>query len=431
MSSVPIRSAVLITASEPEPRSFGKQVVIGGLLDHLCRRLNPVHVHVLLIGSDRPRPATPYVVHVVPQPGPTEQVAAVLTRTLLPPFSPFQEAALWSGPVRRDLQHHLEAIDADLEIWDTMRVGQYARHLPRRGRRVLYADDLFSKRYASMRERIRTDRSRMNPLGEFGQMLPEVARRLAATPTVYRPLLALEERLTARSEERAPADFDATILVNPTETEELTKRSGSASVRTLLPLLREPARRDRRFDGTPTFVFLGGLDFPPNRDGLTWSLRECREPVLEALPGFRLLVAGPATHDLPREADAWHGRVRPLGWVEDLDGLLLGAAGLISPLRIGSGIKIKVLEALARGLPVVATPHGVLGLDVGPNCGCLVATEPEGLARMLARAANPVHNSALSAGASACWQHTYGPAVAGRTYDEVLGLSSPQPASAG
>jgi glycosyltransferase involved in cell wall biosynthesis len=392
MSSVPIRSAVLITASEPEPRSFGKQVVIGGLLDHLCRRLNPVHVHVLLIGSDRPRPATPYVVHVVPPPGPTEQVAAVLTRTLLPPFSPFQEAALWSGPVRRDLEHHLEAIDADLEIWDTMRVGQYARHLPPRGRRVLYADDLFSKRYASMRERIRTDRSRMNPLGEFGQMLPEVARRLAATPMVYRPLLALEERLTARSEERAPADFDATILVNPTETEELTQRSGSDSVRTLLPLLREPRRRDRRFDGTPTFVFLGGLDFPPNRDGLTWFLRECREPVLEALPGFRLLVAGRATHDLPREADAWQGRVRPLGWVEDLDGLLLGAAALISPLRIGSGIKIKVLEALARGLPVVATPHGVLGLDVGPNCGCLVATEPEGLARMLARAANPVHN---------------------------------------
>ncbi|HLL61972.1 MAG TPA: glycosyltransferase family 4 protein [Propionibacteriaceae bacterium] len=429
--SVPVRSAVLITASEPEPRSFGKQVVIGGLLDHLCRRLNPMHVHVLVIGSDRPRPATPYVVHVVPQPGPTEQVAAVLTRTLLPPFSPFQEAALWSGPVRRDLEHHLGAIDADLEIWDTMRVGQYARYLPHRGRRVLYADDLFSKRYASMRERIRTDRSRMNPLGEFGQMLPGVARRLAATPMVYRPLLALEERLTARSEERAPAVFDATVLVNPTETEELTLRSGSDTVRTLLPLLRQPGQRERRFDGTPTFVFLGGLDFPPNRDGLTWFLRECREPVLAAVPGFRLLVAGRATHDLPREADAWQGRVRPLGWVEDLDDLLLGAAALISPLRIGSGIKIKVLEALARGLPVVATPHGVLGLDVGPHCGCLVATEPEDLARLLARAADPVQNATLSAGASACWQHTYGPAVAARAYDEVLGLGTPQPVSAG
>ena len=63
----------------------------------------------------------------------------------------------------------------------------------------------------------------------------------------------------------------------------------------------------------------------------------------------------------------------PLGWVDDLDDVLLAGRGLISPLRIGSGIKIKVLEALARGLPVVATPHGVLGLDVGPDDGCLVA----------------------------------------------------------
>jgi glycosyltransferase involved in cell wall biosynthesis len=429
MTSGPVRSAVLVTASEPEPRSFGKQVVIGGLLDHLCRRLSPTHVHVVLIGSDRPRPVAPYVVHVVPPPGPTEQVAAVLTRTVLPPFSPFQEAALWSGSLRRDLEHHLEAIGADLEIWDTMRVGQYARYLPRRGRRVLYADDLFSKRYASMRQRLRTDRSRMNPLGEFGQMLPGVARRLAATPVVYRPLLAIEERLTARSEERAPAEFDATILVNPTE--ELAQRSGNDTVRTLLPLLREPAQTERRFDGTPTFVFLGGLDFPPNRDGLTWFLRECRESVLSALPGFRLLVVGRATHDLPPEADAWQGRVRPLGWVEDLDRLMLRAAALISPLRMGSGIKIKVLEALARGLPVVATPHGVLGLDVGPNCGCLVATEPEDLATLLARAADPVQNATLSAGASACWQHTYGPVVAARAYDQVLGLGTPQPASAG
>jgi glycosyltransferase involved in cell wall biosynthesis len=431
MTSAPVRSAVLVTAIEPEPRSFGKQVVIGGLLDHLCRRLDPLQVHVLLIGSDRPRPATPYAIHVVPQPGPTEQVTAVLTRTLLPPFSPFQEAALWSRLVQQDLEHYLVAIGADLEIWDTMRVGQYARTLPRRARRVLYADDLFSKRYASMRERLRKDPSRMNPLGEFGQMLPAVARRMAATPMVYRPLLALEQRLTGRSEARAPADFDATILVNPTETEELTQRSGSSTVRTLLPLLREPGRGERRFDGTPTFVFLGGLDFPPNRDGLTWFLRECREPVLAAVPDFRLLVIGRATNDLPPEADAWQGRVQPLGWVDDLDGLLLTAAGLISPLRIGSGIKIKVLEALARGLPVVATPHGVLGLDVGPDDGCLVAAEPEGLALHLAKAADPLDNAALSAGASACWQRTYGPAVAARAYDEVLGLATPQPVDAG
>ena len=75
-------------------------------------------------------------------------------------------------------------------------------------------------------------------------MLPGPARRIVAQPVVYRPLLMLEERLCARSEGRGSrTGFDATILVNPEETEELTRRSGSSTVSTLLPLLPEPRSR--------------------------------------------------------------------------------------------------------------------------------------------------------------------------------------------
>ncbi len=420
--SAPVRSAVLITASEPEPRSFGKQVVIGGLLDHLVERLGADRVNVVLIGRALERPKTPYRLRVVAKPGPAEQIRAVARRVLLPPNSSLQEAALWSPRVLREIGSALNEIDADLEIWDTMRTGQYARQLPRR-RRVLYADDLFSKRYASMIERIRADPQLVsNPLGEFGKMLPGPAARLAARPVVYRPLLHLEQRLTRRSEDAAPRHFDATLLVNADETRELSERTGGATVRTLLPLLREPAKRVREFDGTPRFVFLGGLDFPPNRDGLTWFLTRCQDAVLEALPDFSLLLVGRGSDTPLPEAEPWGDHVRPLGWVDDLDQVLTSAAGLLSPLRSGSGIKIKVLESLARGLPVVATGQGVLGLDVGPEAGCLVADSPVELARLLAEAADPDRNRVLSAAASSSWRARFAPEVAAHAYDEVLGL---------
>jgi glycosyltransferase involved in cell wall biosynthesis len=349
----------------------------------------------------------------------------VATRVVLRPHSPFQEAALWSAKLRHQISAALSAIGADLEIWDTLRTGQYARTLPRR-RRVLYADDLFSKRYATMLERIHGDPTPLRaPLGEFAELLPGIARKL-----VYRQLLRLERRLTARSEERAPADFDATILVNPEETAELTRRSGCASVWTLLPLLRSPAKRIRSFDGTPTFVFLGSLDFPPNRDGLTWFLRECRDRVLDAVPDFRLLLVGRGSDQPLAEAVPWADHVRPLGWVDDLDETLLSAAGLLSPLRIGSGIKIKVLEALARGLPVVATRRGVLGLDVSASDGCLIADTPAELALCLKAAVDPVCNGVLSAAAAASWQRSYAPEVVAKAYDEVLGLAPRAPAGA-
>jgi polysaccharide biosynthesis protein PslH len=420
------QSVVLVTASEPEPRSFGKQVVIGGLLDHLCERLGADRVHVVLISSIRERPATQYAVHVIEKPRPAEQLRALATRVALPPHSSLQEAALWSSDVRRELRTVLVTINADLEIWDTMRTGQYALTMPR-GPRILYADDLFSKRYGTMRDRMRTDPSGLgNPLGEFAKMLPGVAGTLAARPWICRRLLQIERRLTYRSEQRAPAHFDITVLVNPAETAELIQRSGSPAARTLLPLLREPPKRRRHFGGSPTFVFVGGLDFPPNRDGLTWFLRECREPVLRAIPGFRLLLVGRGSNTPPPEAAAWGGHVEPLGWVENLDDVLLSVAGMVSPLQVGSGVKIKVLEALARGLPVVATRQGVLGLDVGADDGCLIADTPAELAQGLAEATDPVRNQALSAAALRRWQMSFAPSVAARTYDEVLGLT-PQP----
>ena len=94
--TAPVTSAVLVTATEPEPRSFGKQVVLGGLIDHLCRRLGPDQVHVVLVGRhDIGRPPTRYWRHVVAKPGAAEQVSSMATRVILPPHSSLQEAALW------------------------------------------------------------------------------------------------------------------------------------------------------------------------------------------------------------------------------------------------------------------------------------------------------------------------------------------------
>ncbi len=429
-----IRRVVLITATEPEPRSFGKQVVLGGMLDHLCARLGPDQVHVILVGrAGIDRPAVPYQLHVIAKPSTVEQLGAVALRVIGPPHSSLQEAALWSGRTLAAIAQKLAEIRADQQIWDTMRTGQYARRLGRK-LRVLYADDLFSKRYASMLERIDQDRGGRgsstvtDPLGEFGKLLPGAVGRVAGQKFVYRRLLQLEMVLTARSEDRAPAAFDATFLVNAQESAELFERTGDPTIGTLLPLLREPVVRERRWDGRPVFVFLGGLDFAPNRDGLTWFLATFRDEVLAALPDFRLLVVGRGSANLPPQAAAWGDHVQALGWVDDLDRVLGSSTALLSPLRVGSGTKIKVLEALARGLPVVATRAGVLGLPVDRADGCLVARSPEQLVDLLAQAADPAINPALSAAARSSWQRTFSPAVVGPTYDAAFGLeAAPEP----
>jgi glycosyltransferase involved in cell wall biosynthesis len=423
-STAPITSVVLITATEPEPRSFGKQVVLGGILDHLCARLGADQVHVILIGRpDHHRPTAAYRLHVIAKPSATEQLRAVSQRVVRPPYCSLQEAALWSGRVLMAIAGKLAEIRADLQIWDTMRTGQYARQLGRKPR-VLYADDLFSQRYASMLERIERDPSKVeNPLGEFGKMLPGVVGRIVGRKFAYRRLLQLEQRLTTRSEDAAPDQFDATFLVNAQECTELAARTGNPTISTLLPMLREPVARQRHWGGDPVFVFLGGLDFPPNRDGLGWFLATFRDEVLAAIPDFRLLVVGRGSAGPLPEAAAWGDHVQTLGWVDDLDEVLNSCAALLSPLRIGSGTKIKVLEALARGLPVVATREGVLGLPVGRQDGCLVASSAADLVPLLATAAAPAVNQGLSVAARGSWRRHFSPEVIGPHYDAAFGLA--------
>jgi glycosyltransferase involved in cell wall biosynthesis len=447
MRKVAVKTAAFITATELEPRNYGKSVVIGGIMDHLCDRLGGANVHVVLVGRlDVARPAAAYQRHVVPKPEAFDQFRAVVQHVILPPLGihtdqlSLQEAALRSENVSEAIRALLDEIDPDLEIWDTVRVGQYAQSVPPRNgvaypddpytklpmrpfRRLLYADDLFSERYSAMLRDSETRELVGNPGGEFKKLLPKPLRKLLGDPRVYRPLLRLEKGLVASSEERQPYWFDGTYLVGAAEAARLRARCPGPAIEALPPLLREPPFLSRQpLQGPPVFTFLGGFDYAPNRDGMSWFLEVCREAVLAAIPDVVIQVVGKGTERGLPQAAAWGDRVRFLGWVDDLGEIFSECVALLSPLRTGSGVKIKVLEAFARGLPVVATPAGVLGIEADESTGCLVAATPEDLAASMVAACDPETNTRLSTAARRAWAQTYSPKVVRRQYDKIFGL---------
>ena len=426
-----IQTAAIISATEAEPRKYGKQIVLGGMLDHLCERLGPKNVHLVQVGrTELQRPSVAYQRHVIPKPAAPAQLQSLVRHVVMPRLGfpgdriSLQEAALRSPAVGRELHAWIEAIKPDLEIWDTVRLGQYARSFPAHEgtRRLLYADDLFSERYNAMLRESETRGLAGNPGGEFKKLLPGPFRELLGDPRVYRPLLKIERELVAQAEERQPHWFDATYLVGSGEAERLRARCPGPTIATLLPLLREPHKRPRRQPDAPVFTFLGGFDYAPNQDGLSWFLEFCREAVLSVLPNVQIRVVGSGTERGLPQAAAWGDRVRFSGWVDDLDAVLASSVALLSPLRTGSGIKIKVLEAMARGLPVVATPAGVEGIDASPTSGCLVAETPEKLARAMRSACDPRTNRWLSIAARRFWNRTYSPRVVRQQYDFIFGL---------
>lgn len=123
-------------------------------------------------------------------------------------------------------------------------------------------------------------------------------------------------------------------------------------------------------------LFVGALRYAPNVDGLLWFM----ENVLPRLPGAMLTIVG---RDPPRVLGAFArpGRVRFAGFAEDLSGIYRESAIAIAPMRSGGGTRLKILEAGAHAVPVVATPEAAAGLW---TCGRAWGMTASGPARFAA-----------------------------------------------
>lgn len=112
------------------------------------------------------------------------------------------------------------------------------------------------------------------------------------------------------------------------------------------------------------FVFIGRLDWPPNRDGLRWFLREVWPEVAQS--GERLQIAGSGNGSWLREFEGLLG-VELCGRVEAVEPLYLRAKALLAPLFYGSGTRVKAIEASRFGVPVISTELGAEGLNFQPH----------------------------------------------------------------
>jgi glycosyltransferase involved in cell wall biosynthesis len=111
-------------------------------------------------------------------------------------------------------------------------------------------------------------------------------------------------------------------------------------------------------------VFLGGFRHPPNVDAACWLAGEILPLVRTRRPDVHLSIVGA---DPPRAVRALASdRVTVTGFVPDVEPFLARAAVVVAPLRTGSGMRVKLLQALAHGKAVVTTPLGAEGLAAAP-----------------------------------------------------------------
>ncbi len=128
-------------------------------------------------------------------------------------------------------------------------------------------------------------------------------------------------------------------------------------------------------------VFVGGLDWYPNLDGLQWFDEEVIPLLLAAHPTLTLHVVGNGTPPGWRHPE----RIICYGRVDDVRPFMARGRAFIAPLRIGGGTRLKILNAMAARKPVISTTIGAEGLAVTPGTDIFIGDSPEAFAEAVAQ----------------------------------------------
>ena len=175
---------------------------------------------------------------------------------------------------------------------------------------------------------------------------------------------------------------DVTLVVSDVEQDVLGRFLPDRDVR-VLSLIREISPVAQPLDGRGTVLFVGSFDHPPNQDAAQWLATEIMPRVRREVPDALLQIVG--SHPKPHILQLARPGVEVHGDVPDLAPYFRQARVLAAPLRFGAGVKGKIVESIAHGVPVVTTTIGVEGIPLEANRDVLVADSCDELAKRIVR----------------------------------------------
>ncbi len=203
----------------------------------------------------------------------------------------------------------------------------------------------------------------------------EIQRSLPYRRGLNRRIYSMELPRIRAYEASLAASFDECWVVSEAEAAALREAAGSANVRVIPNGV--DLERFRPLDARPSNIvtFVGHLSVPHNVDAVLHFYDDIFRVVRKERPDCRFCVIGPALHPSLRRLKG-DKQVLVMGFVEDLNATLNRSSVFVAPLRYCAGLQNKVLEAMAAGVPVVATPCVNEGLGAKDEEEISVAAEP-------------------------------------------------------
>lgn len=197
--------------------------------------------------------------------------------------------------------------------------------------------------------------------------------------------LWLYSRMMRTWEPDYAANFDLNISMSELDREELLSKNPNLHIATV------PNGVDTRAfqplpmpaDGSSNVIYVGNMSYRPNVDAVKWFCNHILPLIRQEIPNAEMWIVG--NNPLPEVLDLTNEFIHVTGRVEDVRPYYEKSSVCIIPLRAGGGTRLKILESMALGRPVVSTSIGYEGIAAQDGENILVADDPETFARQSIR----------------------------------------------
>lgn len=203
-------------------------------------------------------------------------------------------------------------------------------------------------------------------------------RRADVASFVTRPIYNMEYRRLTRYEAAIFEDFDVRTIISEPDRDLFPHEKRDEIL--IIPNgvdheFFKPQECEKKYD----LVFTGNMSYPPNVNAVEYLANEILPIVWKTLPETKMYIAG-ATPD-PKVKKAASDKIIVSGWLDDIRTAYAQSRVFIAPMRIGTGLQNKLLEAMSMRLPAITSPLANASLGAKPNEEILVGSNAEEMAQ--------------------------------------------------
>ena len=371
-----LKKILFVTTRLPFPKISGRKIS----LYYYCKILSQNLGYELIVASflekgDNVEEKPDFIDKLITLPNPTfkEKICNLVQKSFLKKTMPMQVSLYFSKKAKLKINEIIEQEKPDIVISDMVRTTEYLKDFEKYN--IADLDDRLSLRYERQLE---VDIEGINPYGVYLSSMPKLVQKFLLNKYVKRKVVVREIDLLKRYEIEMGKKFDGVIFVAQKEAEEFNKELNmDKAIAVPLGVDIEYFSQEIECSTDKNLIgFLGRMNVSHNEDAVRNFIENIFPNILKKVPNAQFVVIG---GNVSQEMIDKYScdNVIFTGRVEDIRYSLKKCRLLVCPLRFGSGIKTKNLEAMAMKVPVVTTPIGAENIHAINLKDWLVANNDE------------------------------------------------------